>query len=531
MDVNSRGDITSFRTQFNKLQDSYLMAKCQYYAKWTIPYLMAKPGEDGNQISVEGDFQSAGALLVNSLSSKLTGLLFPSTYPFMDLNLTPEGRMALEQVLEELGDDPLELNNFLANLVTGASAKAFMGKAFFQLVLAFKYLIVTGNVAIKRDVDEGAILCYGLNNYAVRRNGLGKVVEAIIKETVFFGNLPSTVQEFLISKGQYSSNDPTLGDRAVDVFRRITLHQESYYMEQIGVDDTILPDEYSVEYEILKLPYIFPTWALINGEHYGRGLVEELRGDFAKLSQLSEALTLYEVEMMRVVNLVSAEAFDAIDDLAMADTGDYVRCSPNAVVAQETGATNKVQQLIADLEVIWGRLARAMMWQGNTRDGERVTAYEIRQEIQEVESSMGGAYSALAESFQLPLSYLLLYETNEDFMNAVVDLGVGYVGVTTGVNALGKTTKAMNILEVLLQAGQAVEVAMNIDKRIDTTRIVDLFFASRGLDFSEISKSDEQLEQEAQAQAEQAQAEQTMQEGEAMGNMANNMDVGMMGGL
>lgn len=135
---------------------------------------------------------------------------------------------------------------------------------------------------------------------------------------------------------------------------------------------------------------------------------------------------------------------------------------------------------------------------------------------------MGGAYSSLAETFQLQLSYLFLYETDEQFMNAVMDLDVGQVQISTGLNALGKTTKAQNIIQALMEAGQLVEI-VQFDKRIDFTRIVDVFFEARGIDFKEISKTPEQMEEEAKAEAEAAQAEATQQEAMAMGQMGNNM--------
>lgn len=515
--------VTDYRERFNQLQDATVLSKVKDYARWTIPYIAAEVQDNGMQAPIEGDFQSAGALLVNSLSSKLTGLLFPTTYPFMALELSQEGRRALEEVLEEHGEDPSTLSNFLAVLTRDASAKCFTGRTFFQLVLAFKHLIVSGNVAVRRVPEEGSLMCYGLESFVVRRDGLGRVMEGIIKEKMYFHSLPEDVQQFLVGTGHYGNNSEDLTDRVVTQYTRI-LRDGPYYVETVGIDQHVLGQEFVTLHEVKKLPFIFPTWTLLHGEHYGRGLVEELKGDFAKLSELSEALTLYEIEMARVVNLVSAESFDAIDDLNAAETGEYVRATPGAVVAHESGSADKVQQLLADLEVVFNRLARAMMWRGNTREGERVTAFEIQQEIQEVEATMGGAYSSLAESFQLPLSYLLLYEVNESFMNAAVDLGVGHVGVTTGINALGKTSKAQQMIEAILQGAQTIEAAQ-MDQRLDPTKIMDLIFESKGLDITEISKSEEQLDQEAHAQMQAAEAQQDLEAADSMAALGDSMEL------
>lgn len=343
------------------------------------------------------------------------------------------------------------------------------------------------------------------------------MVEAVLKESLYFGTLPEDVQNYVRIKGHYGEDTPQLRNKSIDKYTRVYL-DGNYYVEEVGIDNTILNEEFVTTYERKKLPYIFPTWTLVNREHYGRSLVEDLKGDFAKLSTIAESLTLYEIESLRVVYGVSADSFDAIDELITSATGDYVRVSQGAVSVIETGSAQKVQQIKQDLDDVFTRLARAMMWRSNTRDGERVTAYEIRQEIEEVEASMGGAYSSLSESLQLPLSYLFLFETDEQLMNSLVDTDVGHVSITAGMNALNKNTKAQRVLEAIMEAGQAVETATQIDRRIDPTRIVDLFFEAKGIDFSEIAKSDEELQAEQEAELQQAQAEQMMAQGQDAGN-------------
>lgn len=502
--------ITSYSSRFQELQDAFVIEKCREYARWTIPYLMGEATRDGKQSSIEGDYQSLGALLVNSLSAKLTGLLFPTTHPFMSIELTSEGREVLQGALQEMGEDPNDLNNHLAVLVRDASNKAFTGKSFYQLTLALKYLIVTGNVGIKRNSGKGSIICYGLNSYVTRRDSEGNVIEAIIRETTYFKTLAPEVQSYLKSSNSFSYNEHTIQDKKVVLYHRI-VWEEYYVSVSIGIDDLVLPDDYTTEYEFKKCPYIFPVWSILNGEHYGRGLVEEHKGDHAKLSVIEEALTLYELESLRLLHLVSAESFDAVDELSVAETGEFVRASPNAVSTYEAGATQKVQYISADSERVFERLSKAYMWRGNTRSGERVTAYEIRQNILEVEAAMGGAYSALAEGLQLPLSYVLLYEANPVFTDAMLDLSVGQLSLTTGINALGGTTKANHILEALAEFGSTVEVAQ-FDRRIDPSKILDILFASKGLDFREISKSPEQLQEEADAEIQAQEAQTDLEE-------------------
>ncbi|WP_236502177.1 portal protein, partial [Escherichia coli] len=77
----------------------------------------------------------------------------------------------------------------------------------------------------------------------------------------------------------------------------------------------------SSTYPELELPYNVLVWNLVSGEHYGRGLVEDYAGDFARLSVLSEALTNYEVESARLIPLIDASSGLVLDKFSTSGTG------------------------------------------------------------------------------------------------------------------------------------------------------------------------------------------------------------------
>ena len=54
------------------------------------------------------------------------------------------------------------------------------------------------------------------------------------------------------------------------------------------------------------------------------------------------------------------------------------------------------------------RLSRAFMYNGPARDAERVTMYELQLQAQEANNQLGGLFSTLAESVQIPLAVLKL---------------------------------------------------------------------------------------------------------------------------
>src|SRR5699024_9404503 len=167
-------------------------------------------------------------------------------------------------------------------------------------------------------------------------------------------------------------------------------------------------------YPAYSCPWQAPTWNLVVGENYGRGLVEDFAGDFAKLSEVTEALTLYEIESVRLINLAALGSGTDVDEMAGGETGQWIAGTPDTVATHEAGATQKIQFIMADIEQVASRLSRAFMYTGQARDSERTTAYEIQQDALEAENTLGGVYSSLAEGMQVPMAPVLVLEANPE---------------------------------------------------------------------------------------------------------------------
>mgnify|MGYP001201184323 FL=1 len=514
----------SYKDLFQKYQDSRTLEKARRYSQWTIPSLMAQVDLDGRSTPLEGDFQSDGALLVNGLASKLTDLLFPTTHPFLRIQMTREDRAVLE---ENLGASTTEVESYLAELETNASQRVFLNSSYNQLNLGMKHLIVTGNVAVYRDSALSRTITYGLERFALKRDGLGFVVDAVIKDHTYFGSLPEDIQAILLDKRPTAGRNMYEYESALEMYTRVRRERREGgwgYAVTVQIDNIDIPP-LDGWYRERTCPWIFPVMNLVTGENYGRGLVEDHAGSFAKLSEVSFAATLYAIESCKVVNLVGPDSQNSIEELEVAAHGEYVRATPSSVPAHETGSTQKLSTIYADLETTFSRLARAFMYTGNTRSGERVTAYEIRQQALEVEASQGGVYSSLSESLQLPLAYLLLAEIDPEIAYAIAgDDDAPRININTGINAIGRATEVQNILRALVEGQQAVELATAADKRIDPAKLMDKILAGYSVIKDEIFKTDEQLEAEAQAEQAMAEAQSAMQQAEGAAAMLGELD-------
>jgi len=491
----------SHKALFEKLRDTTVIAKCEQYAHWTLPQLMADISETRGvtSIGVERDYQEMGAILVNHLATKLARLLFPTSNPFFRVQASKE----LEKLSADNGVAPNQLQAGLARLEMDAAKRVFLNSGYAQLILALKHLIVTGNVLIYRDAKNAQCTSYGIQSFAVRRDGRGRLMDCVLREYTYVEALDEALQQTLRSadKGRYSRPEQQVAIYT-RVHRRMT--ENGSVMEITQEIDNTPVGEMSSYPEHLS-PWFIPTWSLITGEHYGRGLIEDYAGGFASLSDLSEGAALYTIEMMRVIHLVGAGGGTDIDELRDADTGEYVRGDAQSVQAMESGDAGKLQQVETKIDRVFSRLAKAFMYGGNTRDAERVTAYEIQVEAQEAENALGGVYSALSQGLQVPLAHTLCTEVAPAALAGII-AGDLKLDVIAGIPALGRTSDVQNLMMASQEIATVLPVAQ-MDPRISPTKVVDMVLAGRSVDTEAVfyTEAEQQQIQAAQAQAQQGQ--------------------------
>lgn len=485
---------------YSKLEDSTTLAACEDYARWTLAPLMADPNPNfGRRRSVVRDYQSMGALLVNSLASKFAQLLFPTTHPFFALDADD----ALREAASSQGISSQVFNSTMTKAVKSACAALFKNSSYANLVLAMKYLVVTGNTLLYRDGTAKKTLAYGLRSFVTRRAGDGSVLLCIHRERTYVEALTLEDQQVLKSSNKSRYSRP---EQEVVVYTRI--QRESLaggrhkWVVTREVDEYMLPG--GAEYAQDTCPWQPIAISLVPGEHYGRGLVEDYAGDFSRLSDISEAAVLYGIEISRLIYLVQTGGGADIDELQRAETGDYVQGDKDSVT---TSVNGNPQHLAALLEMEGGtfsRLSRAFMYNGPARDAERVTRYELQLQAEEANQQFGGMYSTLAEAVQVPLAILLLLETSPAFEAAVVTQQIR-PNITAGVNSLGQQAQMQAIVAVAQEAGVVVPALKQVDARIDPERLMDLFYSSRAIDPETIlyDPATQQQLREAEAQRQQ----------------------------
>lgn len=503
------------KSTYSELEDGAVLQVAQRCAFWTLPYLMPASSADGKvdtkRRNVRRDFQSFGALLVNNLAAKLAKLLFPSL-PFF--HVTPTQKLLDSEA--ETGKTEDQVKSAMISLANSAMKRLHVKAGYKALTMVCRHLIVTGSCLLHRD-HTGLMRVYGVHNFVVQRDHDGQVVQGILRKSTQLMALPPDVQAqvkasqvaaerrssvtlYTWIKRTYRDNDPAKPGYTVE-----------HWVENIHV-------ETEGWYPVDQCPYIFPYWNLVEGESYGRSHVEDYAGDFNALSSLSIAEYKYLIEALRVLYLVGPGAGTTAELVAKKPSGSFVAAQPENFAVFELERAQKLQLVEAKLMGIIERLRSAFMWVGNTRDAERVTAYELQQQASEIENTLGGVYSSLSSVLQEPLAYLLMNEVSKAAGNGFRANQLT-LNIVTGIPALGMATEVQN-LSMATQVIAGIAPVLQLDDRKDPHKVYDMVYRGYGVDTTQLDLTPEQQRKLQEASQAQQQAQQQLIQAQGLADQA-----------
>ena len=258
-------------------------------------------------------------------------------------------------------------------------------------------------------------------------------------------------------------------------------------------------------------PYIPVTWNFVNGDNYGRGYVEDYAADLYKYSNLSQSLAEYELEALKLIHLVNPAGLFDVPSAEEAESGAYIQGQPESVQPYEAGDYRKILEIRNDLQAIEQRLDVAFMYTGNNREGERVTAYEIRQNAEEAENVLGGVYSQLSQNMHLPLAYLLLNEEDAAIIYEI-DAKNLTLNILTGLQALSRSSENQSLVIAASEINAVLPAftGLGLSEKWNIDAIAESIMTANGVNLKLLQYTEEELQAKQQA-AQQAAAQQEAQ--------------------
>jgi hypothetical protein len=465
----------------------------------TIPTLVP-PEAHSKSTTYYTPWQGIGARGVNNLASKLLLSLLPPNSPFFRLVVDD---FTLDEIMGRPGAKAKvdEGFNKIERAVQAEIEGSNIRPSVFQ---ALKHLIVAGNVLMYLP-KEGGVRVYRLDNYVVKRDPAGNVLDIIAKDEVSPLALTEEERELLDDTPGKQDEDYTT-DKTVKVYTRLHRKANRWHLYQ-EINGKMVPGSEG-QWPIEKSPMLALRWTAIDGEDYGRGYVEEYLGDLISLEGLSKAIVEASAAAAKVVFLLNPNGVTRMRDVSEAESGAIVIGKGDDITSVQTDKQADMRIAYEAARTITERLSLAFLMQSAVqRQAERVTAEEIRFMAGELEDALGGVYSILSQEFQLPLINRLMDRMTKQNRLPALPKGVVKPAIVTGLEALGRghdLNKYNALLNALTPLGPEV-----LQRYMNPGDYISRIATSLGIDAKGLVKDDEQIAMEAQ-QAQQAQQMQMM---------------------
>lgn len=447
-------------------------------------------------------FSSFVSVLVEQLGSKIVAAIYPlNNIPFFNWNI---GRVA------QFNPDQMAAANTIAQQTEFYLANRLEASNYRQaLHNAVTSAIVLGD-SLMYQSDDYEFRVYPVTDFVLRRDASGQIAELIIRDWLEPDLLPEELKN--INRGQPKSTYASKG-RLEPHFTKLMWNVKDKKWE---VEKEFREEIYETGKTYTHSPYYHINWSRVNAEDYGRSLVEINWGEIRSLEMLTKALVESAAAISRVHPAVDPTGLTREDALDHEDLHnmDVISARQQDVFWLTPPIQAQLQALAASVQMSEDKLSKVFLSDtARSLTGERVTAYQIQQAVQEMEQTLGNVLGSIAQQIQRPvvLRSLAIEEKSGRWPKAAIDLlrEVGRLEIKTGLDALGRQLEGARLQSLLgvLQALPPESVqSLNFDN------ILNKLMVSSGLDPSELQYSDEEQAARAEAQQQAALQQQAAQQ-------------------
>ncbi|OOW71903.1 phage tail protein [Xanthomonas axonopodis pv. martyniicola] len=427
--------LVSAKERYDELKPNRNSAETRAKActKVTIPSLFVDPKQKSQTFTTP--VQGTGARCANAIANALLlAVLPPNITPF---TLKPDLSES-DKLMQEAGIQKGELETALSEIERAVMDEIEAG-AQLRSVLAegFKHSAATGNWLLYVP-DQGPGKLYPLTSYVADRDGLGNVLEIVTLDLIAIQMLPSEARDAILAKVSETERLKKLAEDA-ELYTRVYRDENNEnwlcYQEVEGV--IIAGTEGS--YPIDAPPWIPVSIPRPTSEDYGRGLIEDYRGEFETLEALRKALRKGAAAAAKILWLLKPTSAMKPDQLTKAESGAVIRGDKNDISSltldkfQDLSFVKSEADTTArNLELVFG-VGTAIQ-----RSGDRVTREEIQYLARVLEDNRAGLYSVLGPELMVPLIRRILFRLQQN--GAIPELPEGLIKprITVGVAALGR---------------------------------------------------------------------------------------------
>lgn len=460
-------------------------------AALTIPSLIVPDGHTPTS-ELPTPYQSFGARGVNNLAARTALTLFPPGTPFHKLTLSEDAR---EQAGASEGEVAAGLARAERMTVADLEASAYRG----VMVEALKHLLVAGQFGMFWP-ETGRPRLFPLTHFVVLRSPSGRLLEAIVQEKLSWAELEDDVVDQLVAGGvPQAAECRGKVDKTIDVYthvrwqgKRVIWHQE---VENVVIEGSVgnKPADRS--------PWMFPRLMEEAGSSYSRGYVEDYIGDLKSLEALRESIVNGALAASWMLLLLNPGSTLTIDDIRTAASGSVLYGTKEDLTAAQLDKIPDLAFVESVAAKIEEALAHAFLLNSAIqRNGERVTAEEIRYMADELETQLGGLYSTLAYDLQIPVVQASMGRLESRGRLPRLPSDLAAPTIVTGAEALGRgndITRLRTFASVVQETYGPEVLAQNTDPSEFMARLA----AGLNIVADGLVKTAEQVEEDQDAAA------------------------------
>lgn len=442
--------LTPARARYHMLEPARatVLLQARSASDLTIPGIIPPLGASNPHDVVTQPYSSLGARGVNNVAAKLLLSLFPPQRPFFKLSIDADVAVAMGSTVGDANEKLAQISQKAQNLIESSGSRPLWMEVF-------RHLTIAGNVLVYHPDDGSVMRMWRLDQYVVRRDAQGKLLEAVVEEEIYPSELSDDVREAVKlpeDKAEKEEEDKPSPRRRSEVkvklYTMVLRDEKDNIVHWQEVNDIEVPGSRGTAKADVS-GWQALRWQAVVGSDYGRSMVSEYAGDFLSMEEGWKSVLQYAAEASRIITIVDPNSGVDIEELSAAETGDNI-----------TGYADKIKKLQleknADFNILWEilqnidrRLSRAFLLTADTvREAERVTAEEIRATAQELEDSFGGTYTVLSAEAQAPYARRILYILSKTKQAPKLPKSI-VPQVVTGFSALGETHEAQAILDWL----------------------------------------------------------------------------------
>ena len=463
---------------------SIFLREARDSSKLTLPNLIPENAR-GTRSKTKTPFQGVGARGVNSLAAKLLLALLPPSTPFFKLTIDS---LALMQ--QGASEQISEMDKALRVIENALMSEIEVSNDRVGMFEALKHLIVGGNVLLYL-TDKG-LQVYPLEKYVIRRDPNGNTLEIIIKETINAQALPADFLELIKQKEQYSEEM----EEELDIYTHVKRVNDSFMWHQECKNEKIPSTDGMSKVDVT--PFIPLRFIRQSGESYGRGYVEEYRGDLISLEALMKAIIEAAAASARTLFLVNPNGVTRASTLSKAPNGAIREGLATDISVMQVNKGADLQTSFTAVQRIESRLEYAfLMAKAVQRDAERVTSTELKILTNELENSLGGIYSILTQEFQLVYLRRRMHLLVKSGKAPKLPDNIVKLHIITGLQGLGRGHDRDKLIEFITTVSQALGGDI-MRQFVNLDEAVKMLATSIGIDSTNLIKSPQQIAEEQQ---------------------------------